>query len=137
MTSIDFGSLPRWVFAFAALVIAGSVAHGMFFAECTTQLFGLSFGKSRPCDPSNSELVARVDSLEKNNASLRSMVDALGTRDRGAVQLEITNQGGGDRNGCPVGTFVSAISAPGGVGGKYATDGINKISYQCSPIVPN
>jgi hypothetical protein len=126
--SIDLGAFPRWVFAFAALVIAVSAGYGMFFADCTTELFGLSFGKSRPCVRSDVELVSRMDTLEKDIA-------ALGQRDRGAQELTITNQGGGDKNGCPVGWFVSAISAPGGVGGKFATDGINKISYKCSPIV--
>ena len=35
---------------------------------------------------------------------------------------------------CPPDTFVSAVSAPGGVGGKYAVDGISKISIVCSAL---
>ena len=134
MAEFDISKLPRWIFAFAALIVSISAGYGMFYASCTTELFGLSFGKSRPCENVNSDLEMRVEALEGENVALRTIVEDLGTRDRGSVELTITNQGRGDKEGCPIGSFVSAISAPGGVGGKYATDGINKISYKCSPL---
>lgn len=135
--NFDIGSLPRWFFAFAALLIAVSSAYGMFFAQCTTELFGLTFGKSRACEVADLELYQQVQQLQQANTLLTQQVDRLGTRDRGAVQLTITNNGGGDKNGCPAGSFVSAITAPTGVGGKYATDGLNKITYKCSPLQKN
>ena len=137
ITNVVLSSLPRWAFAFAALIIALSIGYGMFVADCTTNLFGLSFGKNRPCDRADFEIVARVKKLEEENQALKDTFDILGTRDRGYVELNITNHGRGDNKGCPSGSFVSGITAPGGVGGKYATDGINKISFKCSPLKLN
>ena len=135
--TFDISKMPQWALAFAAVIIAVSVAYGIFFATCTTHLFGLSFGKNKPCTGADSELTLVVEQLRLDNAELVNEIRELGTRDRNLVQLTITNRGGGDVDGCPEGTFVSGIQAPGGVGGKYATDGINKITYKCSPLVAN
>jgi len=135
MLNFDISAAPRWVFAFAALIIAISSGYGMFYAECTTQLFNLKFGQDRPCVRGDSNLIEKFQSLELEHSSLKNKVDELATRDRNAFQLTITNHGKGDTAGCPKGTFVSSIKAPGGVGGKFATDGINKIEYGCSPVV--
>lgn len=122
----NLGNIPRWFFSFAALIVAVSMAYGMFFAKCTTYVFGLQFGESRPCEGSGASA-----------AELDLLIKELGTRDRNSISLTITNQSGGDTEGCPEGSYVSAIEAPGGVGGKFATDGINKIKYRCSPIAAN
>lgn len=132
--SFDISKIPQWAFAFAAMIIAISVAYGMFFASCTTHLFGLSFGQDRACTRADSMLVSEIEQVKLENAELAKLIQELGTRERGQIQLTITNRGGGDADGCPDGTYVSGIQAPGGVGGKYATDGINKITYKCSPI---
>lgn len=107
----------------------------MFYAECTTKIFGLEFGQNRVCARQDSDVVQRLDALETTSTSLQAEVENLATRDRNSIELTITNHGRGNTEGCPEGSFVSAISAPGGVGGKYATNGINKISYKCSPIL--
>ena len=133
-TNFELSNIPKWVFAIAALVVASSAAYGMVFADCTVKLFGLEFGKDRPCARAEAELVQQVSDLETGIQALERQMDTMGTRDRGKVALTVTNHGRGDIAGCPEGMFVSGIKAPGGVGGKYATDGINKIEYLCSPV---
>lgn len=74
----------------------------------------------------------------KTDAYLQSTVDlrfkALG-KSREGTALDVTNPKMGSlKASCPPGTFVSAVSAPLGVGGGYGVDGISKITVVCSAI---
>jgi len=58
---------------------------------------------------------------------------ALGSDRTGQVfRVNNPSMAGDNDAKCPPGTFVSALSASRGVGGKYASDGISEISVTCS-----
>lgn len=68
-------------------------------------------------------------------ASVERRFRELG-RNRDGTVYDVTNPlMGALKAKCPPGTFVSGVSAPTGVGGKYAGDGISKISVVCSALV--
>jgi hypothetical protein len=74
----------------------------------------------------------------KTDAYLQSSVDArfkaLG-KSREGTALDVTNPRQGSlKASCPPGAFVSAVSAPLGVGGSYGVDGISKLTVVCSAI---
>jgi len=106
------------------------------------------------------DLAASVDTLENGNVARASrLIDALGDSssiediavrideaeesisqlgaDRSnVVSLKVNNPNisGPDRAVCPEGTFISAIRASRGVGGRYATDGISELTLECTPV---
>ena len=76
------------------------------------------------------ELLMRLDEIE-------SMISGLGST-RSGTELSVTNpRMGAQRAQCPAGTYVSAISAPKGIGGKYGVGGISGLAVTCSAIAPN
>ena len=73
------------------------------------------------------DILARVIDLENQlnvAGQLRSGEDFAVTNPRMGAQKAV----------CPPGTFVSAVSAPGGIGGRYGIDGISLIQVTCSPL---
>lgn len=78
------------------------------------------------------KLTAKTDAYLQSSVNAR--FKALG-RSREGTALDVTNPFMGSlKASCPPGTFVSAVSAPLGVGGRYAGDGISRITVVCSAI---
>lgn len=79
----------------------------------------------------NGEITRLSDRL----AVLQARVDAIGKSAEGK-NYPVSNPALGKETAtCPVGWVVTGISAPQGVGGRYATDGIAKLNVHCKPIL--
>ena len=79
------------------------------------------------------KLAAKTESYLQGTVDKR--LKSLGQA-RDGVTFDVTNpRMKGLKAACPVGTFVSAVSAPTGVGGDYGTDGISKINVVCSALL--
>lgn len=96
-------------------------AEGSNLGELAKTVAALGNSKDLPA------LVQRIEKLEQQAST-------LGKARTGAT-FTVTNpvMGNGVAN-CPPGTFVSSITAPKGVGGRYAVDGISALKVECSPL---
>lgn len=75
-----------------------------------------------------------VPDLLRRTKELEEQVAVLGDS-RGGHDFRVSNPVmGGQVAKCPPGTFVSSISAPKGVGGRYGVDGISELSVECSRV---
>jgi hypothetical protein len=85
----------------------------------------------------------RIARLEAEIAGLRFALNGVNTDIQKLGQSQDGTEfsavgpgiGGGQPHTCPPGTFVSMIQASESVAGRYAVDGIKKITFKCTPVV--
>ena len=115
--------VPKWVFAFLAIVVSIVIIYSMFFSSCTTFLFGLEFGSNKNCDGYNGnrlitqivtkELISDLTTSTTNEWSANlAELDFQPTSDKTKLlisangSLYSTSTGSDPHNSCIVGLFL-------------------------------
>lgn len=88
-----------------------------------------------PANDRLSRLEAEIAALRAHADGVDSQLAGLGAT-RGGSTLIVGHPAkkAGPLQTCPAGTFVSAMQVTGSVGGKYATDGISRLTITCAPL---